>query len=469
MIERRGKRGMSALVALSALFTALASAPGTALAQDNPTLEAKQSFERGYSLFQQGDFTRAAELFERAYNLRPNYSVLYNLAQAYASSSRFAAAVHAFERYLEEGDTEIPDERRKSVESAIRYYESRVGTLELVVTPAGAEVAVDGRRVGTAPLGSSVRVNAGPHVITATLANHVLDVRTVDVGGGARERVELTLSRESLADFHVTCAVPDVTLRVDGTALPALPTPSLRVLRLPAAAHRFEFTRSGYLPHSVTVAAESGSSVPVPCALMPDPAAFDHATLEVRHPRGTTVRLNGAAFRNGRIPSGRHVIAVTGPGLTPLHTELRLKPRERRVVSLVPEYPRSDRERAAERATNLRHNVAYVLGGAGLVAGAAGAILYLSNDSAHTRWKRDNQAFVTRLNSDPISVTSAEYDALIERENAIRDRDMIAANLAIVGGAALVSALVLRLWPSADKPEPLVSRSARDVSLGVRF
>jgi hypothetical protein len=441
-------------------------APSHALAQVNATSEAKDNFERGYTLFQRGDFATAATLFERAYTLRPNYSVLYNLAQAYASSGRLAAAVDAFERYLREGGAEIAEDRRKSVESAVRYYSSRIGTLDLAVTPPGADVSVDGRHVGKAPLSAGLRVNAGPHVVTAKLPQHELGIRAVDVAGGAATRVELQLAREKLADFHVECPVPGVTLSVDGAVLPASPQ---RVLRLSPAQHHFEFRRAGYLSHGVTLGSESGNAVRVRCKLQLDPAAPDHAALRIRHPPGTSVRLDGAPFRSGRVPHGKHAITVAGRGYAPLHTELTLAPRERRVLELVPERSRSERERSAQHAESVRHTVAYALGGAGLAAGTVAAVLYVSNNGAHTDWQRDNRDFVERFNRDPRSVNATELDALIERENSIRDRDTLAVGLSVLGGAALVGAAVLRLWPSASPPPMMLSRSASDVSLGMRF
>jgi hypothetical protein len=436
------------------------------LAQSNPTAEAKESFERGYALFQRGDFEAAAALFERAHTLRPNYSVLYNLAQAYASSGQFVLAVNAFERYLSDGGAEIPEERRKTVESAIRYYGSRIGALELVVTPAGAEVAVDGRGVGVAPIRSSVRVNAGPHVVTATLPHHAPAVRSVTVTGGTSSRVELTLVRERLVDFHIACGVPNVVLSVNGEPLPPA---AARVLRLPQAQQEFEFRRAGYLPQLFTLTPEGVGPVTLRCDLQLDPTLPDHPSLRVKHPLGTRVRIDGAPFRSGAVGSGKHVIEVTGPGYTPLRTELSLKPRERRVVELVPERSRRERERAAERAMNLRHTIAYVLGGSGLVAGTVAAVLFVANDGSHDDWKRDNREFIDRFNADPRSVSASELDALIERENSIRDRDMLAVNLAVAGGAALVGAAVLRFWPSSSRPPPLVSRPAGNLSHGFRF
>src|SRR5262245_61950348 len=61
-----------------------APAPSSAApAQPTPEIlaEAKQRFDRGYELYEEGEYPLALIEFNRAYELVPNYKVLYNIGQ----------------------------------------------------------------------------------------------------------------------------------------------------------------------------------------------------------------------------------------------------------------------------------------------------------------------------------------------------------------------------------------------------
>src|SRR5262249_38985743 len=81
--------------------------------------EASQHFKSGVAFYKDKDFPAALVEFKRAYELLPNYSVLYNLGQTARELKDYAAALTAFERYLREGGAKIPPPRRKEVTAAV--------------------------------------------------------------------------------------------------------------------------------------------------------------------------------------------------------------------------------------------------------------------------------------------------------------------------------------------------------------
>jgi len=93
-------------------------------AQDGDTnSQARELFEHGIKLYDQGEPRTAAEAFREAYRLRPSYKILFNIGQAEASSGRYGLAMEAFQQYLVKGKDEIPVERRDFVSDEIRRLE----------------------------------------------------------------------------------------------------------------------------------------------------------------------------------------------------------------------------------------------------------------------------------------------------------------------------------------------------------
>ena len=96
--------------------------------------------------------------FQRSYDLKPHFAVLYNVGQAQSVLGRSVEAVDTFERYLRQGGKAIKPARRKEVEQDVARQKARIATLEIRVTPDGAPICVDGKDVGLAPMSQGVRV-----------------------------------------------------------------------------------------------------------------------------------------------------------------------------------------------------------------------------------------------------------------------------------------------------------------------
>ena len=186
--------------------------------------EAGARFRRGVELFKEADFRAALIEFRRAYQLAPNYRVLYNLGQAHLELQDYAGALRAFERYLNEGGAQVPAARRAAVEAEIQKLQSRVARVEITANVAGAEIRVDDDVVGTSPLAQPVLVSAGRRKISAEKSGAPAATRTVDVAGGDRTTVALRIE----GGAPVADAVPaPASSRPAGS--PAEPADSARV------------------------------------------------------------------------------------------------------------------------------------------------------------------------------------------------------------------------------------------------
>ncbi len=157
--------------------------------------DASQRFKAGVAFYKDKDFAAALVEFKRAYELLPNYNVLYNLGQTARELKDYAAALTAFERYLREGGAKIPPARRKEVSLAIDELRRKVGKLKVSVSVDGAEIVVDDVRVGVSPLAEPVVVNAGRRKLEASRAGYVPAQRIVDVASTEETSVSLDLAK----------------------------------------------------------------------------------------------------------------------------------------------------------------------------------------------------------------------------------------------------------------------------------
>ena len=122
----RGTR-LPALIAVAALLAA-----GAARA-DPKSDEASQRFKSGVAFYKDHDFVAAMVEFKRAYELVPNYVVLYNIGQTARELKDYAAALTAYERYLRDGGAKVLAPRKKEVQGAIDELKKKVGAIKITI------------------------------------------------------------------------------------------------------------------------------------------------------------------------------------------------------------------------------------------------------------------------------------------------------------------------------------------------
>lgn len=164
-------------------------------ADDSPTKQAGEHFDRGVGLYSEADYRAALVEFRRAYEIAPNAAVLYNLGQTYYQLQNYASALDAFERYLtESGDS---PSHKTEVEGAITTLKTRVGKLSVTTNLDASEVTVDDEVVGKTPIPAAVAVSVGRRKITVLHDGHTPEIRYVDIAAG--ETAKLAIDFPALA------------------------------------------------------------------------------------------------------------------------------------------------------------------------------------------------------------------------------------------------------------------------------
>jgi hypothetical protein len=183
--------------------------------------EAGQRYERGLELYSEGDYGLAVIEFERAYELVPNYRVLYNIGQVRVQLGRYAKAKKALEEYLAKGGDEIKPERKDSVKSDLEMLAGRTALLTVITNEPGADIVLDSLVVGQSPLTEALLVDAGEHTLEVRKPGFYSKGSPVKLAGREETTVTLEITKvpEVTAGRTVVERVEGPVVKVDRTPM----------------------------------------------------------------------------------------------------------------------------------------------------------------------------------------------------------------------------------------------------------
>lgn len=193
-------------IALSSSAPTVVRADGRAEVSVDRTEEARQRFRQGVTLYREGAFRAALIEFQRAYEIKPNFALLSNIGQTQLVLGDYLAASNALRGYLDQGGSEVPPDRREKIEKQLESLQQRIAELTISVNQLGAEVFLDGERVGISPLASPLSVNVGRHVVLVRSGENE-DSKVVDVAGGDARTLDFQIEQGAEAPPMPVAAV----------------------------------------------------------------------------------------------------------------------------------------------------------------------------------------------------------------------------------------------------------------------
>ena len=221
MSRFRVERAAGAVV-LAALMIGM---PARAHAQQPPDKaaqsEASTHFNKGTAAYAAKDLPLALTEFNRAYELAPNFRVLYNIAKIQTEQKEWSAAARTYDKYLAEGGAQISVPRKAEVTDELRKIAGHVAQVTIRASTDGVDVSLDGVAVGKTPLASGLTMNAGAHKIAGTKEGRTPAQQTIEVVGGVAQTVSLELPEAAAAGVPVAASVP--TRAATTTATPPRP------------------------------------------------------------------------------------------------------------------------------------------------------------------------------------------------------------------------------------------------------
>jgi hypothetical protein len=182
-----------------------AVAPGAAHAAPPPgkpvqqamTEKARQLFAEGVKAYQQSRWADAHAAFLAAWSLSKHYSIAGNLADCELKLGLHKEAAQHFALYVREmaKDGASTPQERKDGEARYAQARAKIARADVQVSVPGAEIYVDGKLAGSAPLEDPLFLDPGSHVLEARGDGYVAARATIAATAGTAQSVVLTLSR----------------------------------------------------------------------------------------------------------------------------------------------------------------------------------------------------------------------------------------------------------------------------------
>ncbi|MGO9288842.1 MAG: PEGA domain-containing protein [Polyangia bacterium] len=181
------------MFATSLVLLAIVAQTSPLTADPQAKAQAQTLLGQGTKLYEQGDVAGALEKFDAAYAAYASPKLMFNIGQCNRDLSRPVEALEAFEKFLESAADSSPDmiaDARKSV----AQLQKKLGRIQVNCETAGAEVSVDGKSVGLAPLHDPMWATPGLHQVTAKHASAAPAIEDVDVTAGSVSTVTVRLA-----------------------------------------------------------------------------------------------------------------------------------------------------------------------------------------------------------------------------------------------------------------------------------
>jgi hypothetical protein len=456
------------LVAL-ALFSTRASAQAGG---DEATREqARQHFDRGLRLFNEGDNAGALAEFQQAYQLIQHPLVLYNIGLVYEATQRPVAAVETLDKLLQNPGN-LPADRLSNAKRVRDEQAARIGELEITSNVSGAKVEVDGVGVAQLPLKEPLKLASGEHIIGIYATGYLPERRPVSIFGKSKAtlNVELSPLEGQPAQITVHANVPDAEVWVDDKLVGLAPLPA----SIPVAPgdHKVEVRRTGYKTASRQLSLGGGSTGEVDLELVEDPAALTSSggtlVLEISETDPVVFldgKSRGVYAAPLRLPPGRHALRIERGEFLPVERDISIIANQTTTVAIELE-PTAEKRAAYNSSARSQQLWGWVATGVGSALMIGSGTFLVINQGREDDKREEIDEISSR---DECNGQSPDYDpACTEEHNAeIENLDSILAQNtygwigAGVGTAAVITGVVLLV--TADDPDRYEPKPESDV------
>lgn len=470
-------------LALATMTVAIVHFPSSIHAQtssDDVRSQAREHFDRGIELFNEGRYDAALAELQRAYDTAPAFPVLYNLGRVHATLGHPVEAALAFERYLAEGGEAIPSSRRDEVETELARQRSRIGHLLVETNITGSIINIDGIDVARTPLEAPIPLGAGAHRIAIRAPGHASEIRSVQIAGGVEEVLRMELSREFEArgTIRILSTLPDVLVRIDGVEIGR--TPIEATIPVPAGEHEVIGERDGYLSdiHRITIQDQSSAEVRLRLDPDPNPSPESIGRLVLRLPSVSfALRVDGAertARSELELPIGAHILEIEASERQPWRGTVRLMAEQPEILAPPLEWT-PDARSGRVAAAGSQRTAGQVLSVIGTVLIAVGVPLAVWNESEIVNTDARGRQLVRQeeecratgmVGTAPCSDVRKELDELPSRQGTQDILRVVSFASAITG--ALSASVGIVLWASAPSESSIDDAAHATLRLDMR-
>lgn len=141
--------------------------------------------------FNLGNFSEARALFLRAHTLEPNARTFRGLGFSEFELRRYPQAVRQLRDALASDVKPLSPELRESTAALLRRAERYIGRVRLALVPTHAAVTLDGEPIEPT---DELVLTVGDHVLEFAATGFAAQRRPLQIAGGEREELRVTLS-----------------------------------------------------------------------------------------------------------------------------------------------------------------------------------------------------------------------------------------------------------------------------------
>jgi hypothetical protein len=432
--------------------------PPVPAAPDAAKTEARDRFDRGLRLFNDGDNAGALAEFKRAYELIPNTLVQYNIGLVYAAMGRPVEAVEALDKVLADPGP-VSGDRLTRARTTRDDQAQRIAQLT-VTTSVPATIDVDGVGAGQTPLTAPLRISGGVHIVGAVATGYAPVHKEVTIAGGQRADVQLELVQMAGTAAHLTVKthLPGADLLVDGQAMGK--TPLASSLTIAPGAHTVELRRAGYATAQQNLTLGDGADGEVTLEPAEDESAIatggGRLELTLREAEAVVTidgKSRGVYVDGYRLAAGPHRLLVQRGGFDPTERDVTVSAGGTTALGIALDPTPETRAAYVSRTTTQRTwGIISVAGGVAIAGGAVALLVWNSGQKSSAQSAYDAAAANLENKVGVCATMSTMGDAAACNQavssaqsnyNAATARDPIGYIGIGVGAAATVLGVVL--------------------------
>jgi tetratricopeptide (TPR) repeat protein len=162
---------------------------------------------RAVTEFDAGRWAEARALFQRAHELWPSARTFRTLGMTSFELRNYAQALRELQASLDDARRTLPEDQRAQVAALIEQTRAFVGRYHVQISPAGAELRVDGVP-GALDKDGTLVLEVGRHELRARASGYAESMQRLDVQGREDEALALTLQPEPNVPAPVAASQP---------------------------------------------------------------------------------------------------------------------------------------------------------------------------------------------------------------------------------------------------------------------
>jgi len=180
--------------------------------------------------------------YQAAYAASHDAAILYNIGQVRRARGEYPEALDAFQAFEREARPELKALVPKLGE-LLAEIRSKVASLQVAINVAGARIIVRDRIVGTTPMATPIRLNAGRTTIEITAEGYLPYTKELDLPGGGVAVIDAKLeTKDSHGILVVRASEGPAAVFIDGKRAGTAPVEQV----VGAGSHSVVVRRDGF-------------------------------------------------------------------------------------------------------------------------------------------------------------------------------------------------------------------------------